>query len=269
MESAANAAAVAAARLVAEQDEAIRREESIVAASEARRCRNRGRTLDSIAKNPRRSGGEASSERGPALLTHHIVIGGRDEANNEECLAKLGISHILNAANNLPNFFEDKFVYLHLPLYDSEDEKIVNVMPRAIDFVKRVEQLKGRVLIHCVSGVSRSVTICVLYLVMHHKLPLRDAYNYVYSCRPFIAPNDGFKLQMAEAEIAALKYSSVCGNEGGKHWDFFQWNSRKFAIQDKQNREGEGGEIGGRVVRRKPLPHSSADVAVCNCCVVA
>lgn len=44
--------------------------------------------------------------------------------------------------------------------------------------------------------------------------------------RPFIAPNDGFKLQLALAEIDTLGFTSVQSN-GGKDWDFYKWNSIK------------------------------------------
>ena len=233
-----------------------KREEGIVQATAAARRRLKGRTIESIVRSPRRSGGQASAERGPALLTDSIVLGGRDEANDEAVLKKLGVSHILNVANSLPCSFEDKFIYMHIPLHDSDDENIVNVMPKAIEFIKRVEDLKGRVLVHCVSGVSRSVTMCVLYLVMQHRLPLKDAFNYIYSCRPFIAPNDNFKMQMAETEQAVLRYSSVCGDEGGKQWDFFAWNAVKHAVQEKQNRSGGGGK------RRVPVTDS-----ICACLV--
>ena len=196
--------------------------------------RKPGRTIASILRNPRRSGGEAPAERGPSLLTECIVVGGRDESNNLDVLKSLGITHILNAAASLPNCFESEFVYKNIPLHDTDDERIIDVMGEASSFIRRVEEIKGRVLVHCISGVSRSVTICLMHLVMEHRIPLKDAWNYVYSCRPFIAPNDGFKLQLAQAEIASLKYSSVCSSDSGSQWNFFEWTLIRQSVQQKQ-----------------------------------
>lgn len=35
------------------------------------------------------------------------------------------------------------------------------------------------VLVHCVAGVSRSVTLCLAYLVKWEKMTLRDAYHHM------------------------------------------------------------------------------------------
>jgi hypothetical protein len=210
------------------------KEKTLVERTQIARRRKPGRSIASILKNPRRSGGEAPAERGPSLLTDSIVVGGRDESNNLDVLKSLGITHILNAAASLPNCFEDVFIYKNIPLHDTDDEQILDVMGDASLFIRRVEEMKGRVLVHCISGVSRSVTICLMHLVMEHHIPLKDAWNYVYSCRPFIAPNDGFKLQLAQAEIASLKYSSVCNSDSGSQWNFFEWNRIRQSIQQKQ-----------------------------------
>lgn len=211
------------------------KEKGLLLSTAANRRRFSGRSIESITKNPRKHGGEAAAARGPSIITNHIVLGGRDDSNDAEVLKKIGITHILNvASSSLPNCFEDKYVYMSIPLHDTEDEDVPEVMPKAIAFIRHAEKIKGRVLIHCISGVSRSVTVCILYLVMQHKVALKDAYDYVYSCRPFIAPNDGFKLQMAEMERKCLNFSSVCGSNAGKHWDFYEWNNIKQTIFQKQ-----------------------------------
>ena len=240
------------------------REKQIVQATMARRQRNKGRSIESVLKTPRRSGGEAEAERGPSLLTQHIVLGGRDEANNRECLEKLGVSHILNvASSSLPNSFEDSFVYLSIPLHDSDEQNILNYIPKVRAFLRRVEDLNGRCLVHCVSGISRSVSVCILHFVMEHKMPLKYAYSYIYSCRPFICPNDNFKLQMAEAELSALRFSSICGPDAGKEWDFYEWNTRKQTVHQKQLTSGS--TLGS--TRRKPT--SSNSTSSNDCCLIS
>jgi hypothetical protein len=40
---------------------------------------------------------------------------------------------------------------------------------------------------------------------------------------PFIHPNDGFKVQLANYEVSVFGSSSVITN-AGKDWDFYEWN---------------------------------------------
>ena len=46
------------------------------------------------------------SEKRGTLLTHHIALGGRDDANNMQT-GKFGITHILNVAVQMPLFFQE------------------------------------------------------------------------------------------------------------------------------------------------------------------
>ena len=51
-----------------------------------------------------------------SLITDNIAIGGRDEAENVSLLLEHGITHVLNTAHQLPNYFPQHFVYLKIGL---------------------------------------------------------------------------------------------------------------------------------------------------------
>ena len=53
---------------------------------------------------------------------------------------------------------------------------------------------------HCVAGVSRSASLCIIYLVKHENMSLRQAYYCVKAVRPIIKPNIGFWRQMVDYE---------------------------------------------------------------------
>lgn len=148
-----------------------------------------------------------------SLLTDHIIVGSREDACDYNILQDLGVTHVLNAADGLGNGFPHSFIYYNLPLQDRDDFPVSKYFEVSSSFMKRVEGLGGRVMIHCVAGVSRSVTLVIAHLILAHRMTLRDAYNHVVTHRPYICPNNGFKLALAQLEVR--------GDRGGFDSAFF------------------------------------------------
>ena len=67
----------------------------------------------------------------------------------------------------------------------------------------------GKVLLHCVAGISRSATICIAYLMKHGGFNLLEAYNYTKMKRPIIKPNCGFFRQLIQYEKVLYGAGSV------------------------------------------------------------
>ena len=192
-----------------------------------------GRTIQSILKQPY-SFNSPLSGRGLSVITQHIILGGRDEVSNNSLLKSYGVTHILNVAQQLPNYHsESDFIYSKVPLLDDAKTNITEHMGEISDFLSHVESIGGRVVVHCISGVSRSVAVILMHLILAHYVPLLTAHRYIKSGRPFIDPNEGFKLQCAELEVKTLGYSSVVVG-AGKEWDFYQLNLIKgqFPVKD-------------------------------------
>ena len=118
------------------------------------------------------------------------------------------------------------FPYEKLDMLDNEEYDVKGAMPKAVNFMRNVEKSNGRVLVHCISGISRSVTVIIMYLMMEHGLSLKESYDYIKKLRPFIGPNDSFKLQMARCEVELFKCSSVAGSSS-QDWNFYAWNKEK------------------------------------------
>lgn len=164
------------------------------------------------------------------IITHHIVIGSQRDAQSQEALTRLGITHVLNVAAQVDNFFEDVFLYHRIMILDAPNVSIIRYMVEALAFIRRVESLHGRVFVHCISGVSRSVSIVLLHLMKTHGIPLKVAYEHIKTLRPFILPNEGFRLQLAEYEVEQFGASSVVQNSG-KDWEFYGWNRVKHGMK--------------------------------------
>jgi protein-tyrosine phosphatase len=107
------------------------------------------------------------------MLTRNICVGGRDEASNLASLQALGITHVLNVAQQLPNFHDRHFTYLKIDMLDSAETSLQAAIPIACAFLNRVEVLDGRVLVHCIAGVSRSVSLLLAHFMLRHRISLR------------------------------------------------------------------------------------------------
>jgi len=202
-------------------------ESKLIAEAQRAMEKHKGRSISSIKKSPKYGIRNASSERGVTVITKNICLGGRDDASDLATLRKLGITHVLNVAAQLPNFQEEDLVCLKIPLHDSEDTDITKVVPLASSFISRAEDSGGRVLVHCISGVSRSTTLVLMHLMQKHRIILKNAYAYVHSCRPWVSPNEGFRLQLARMEIMMWGSSSVAAPGSGAAWNFYNWNNEK------------------------------------------
>lgn len=67
----------------------------------------------------------------------------------------------------------------------------------------------GKVLVHCVAGMSRSAALCLAYLVKHRGMTLRKAFSHLRACRPCVRPNSGFFRQLIEFEEQITSTTTV------------------------------------------------------------
>ena len=63
---------------------------------------------------------------------------------------------------------------------------------------------------HCLAGISRSVTVTVAYLMYRRHLTLNDAYDVVKKCKPNISPNFNFMGQLLDFERTLNSIQCKC-----------------------------------------------------------
>src|SRR5882757_6464792 len=74
----------------------------------------------------------------------------------------LGITHVLSVCPDHPAEPEDNH-HLCIPVQDSEFENLLVHLPIACRFIHDAIDADGKILVHCVMGVSRSATVICAY----------------------------------------------------------------------------------------------------------
>jgi len=129
----------------------------------------------------------------PVNVIDNIYIGQIDSVNEEE-LKKIGISKILIAGKRLKNDNHNNFEYMELFLDDSLEQEIKTCCSIANNFID--SNPDSKILIHCYSGISRSASVLIAYVM--HKLNMNydDAYKFVKEKYPMAHPNENFVNQL-------------------------------------------------------------------------
>ena len=165
---------------------------------------------------------EILSELDPGLFVGSDIV-----ARDKEKLKQQGITHIINcAANVCKNYFQDDFSYLHFFLKDARTESIECIFYKCIDFIQTALRSGGKVFVHCMQGVSRSVTICLAYIIFVHKLSFEQVFSDAKLQRGICSPNTGFQVQLI------WWYKRLC-----EDYDSLPISPRVFAIGSHQKEQ--------------------------------
>ncbi|XP_022667505.1 dual specificity protein phosphatase 15-like [Varroa destructor] len=92
------------------------------------------------------------------------------------------------------------FHYLCLQAADSPSQNLSQFFSQSNDFIHTARVNGGNVLVHCLAGASRSVTIAVAYIMAVTSLNSREALRAVRGARDIACPNDGFQKQLHDFE---------------------------------------------------------------------
>ncbi|XP_053308007.1 dual specificity protein phosphatase 8-like [Spea bombifrons] len=133
----------------------------------------------------------------------HLYLGSQNDVMNQEVISQNGITHVLNVSYSCPKplFIPDNH-FLRIPINDSYCEKILPWLSAAVEFIEKVELVNGKVLVHCLAGISRSAAVAIAYIMRSMGLSLDDAYRFVKEKRPTISPNFNFLGQLLEYEMS-------------------------------------------------------------------
>ncbi|XP_068158643.1 dual specificity protein phosphatase 13B isoform X1 [Drosophila tropicalis] len=148
-----------------------------------------------------------------------IFIGDAAAAKSKTYLRMMGITHVLNAAEGCRygqvdtghSYYRDMpsvrrqhkvcvFRYMGFPMIDAPTTDISRYFYVAAKFIDSAISSGGKILVHCLVGMSRSATCVLAYLMICRKMSAVDAIRTVRMRRD-IRPNDGFLQQLADLDM--------------------------------------------------------------------
>ncbi|KAM5316548.1 protein phosphatase Slingshot homolog 3 isoform 1-T1 [Glossophaga mutica] len=141
----------------------------------------------------------------------HLYLGSEWNAANLEELQRNRVSHILNMAREIDNFYPERFTYHNVRLWDEESAQLLPHWKETHSFVEAARAQGTRVLVHCKMGVSRSAATVVAYAMKQYGWGLEQALRHVQELRPIARPNPGFlrQLQTYQGILTASRQSHV------------------------------------------------------------
>lgn len=132
-----------------------------------------------------------------------LYLGNIKDAQDPELLRTHNITHVLSIHDHAAPVLED-VTYLCICASDHSKQNLTQHFKDSIVFIQE-SRMKGEgCLVHCVAGVSRSVTLVVAYIMTVTGRGWVEALAAVRAARPCAGPNLGFLRQLEEFENTEL-----------------------------------------------------------------
>lgn len=138
-----------------------------------------------------------------------LFVGDMVAARDKAFLRRMGINYVLNTAEGKRQtqvdtghlYYRDcpGIRYKGFQLMDLPTTNISKYFHIAANFIDEGLSSGGRVLVHCVMGLSRSATCALAFLMIKRGMSLTEALATVRSRRD-IHPNEGFIRQLQELD---------------------------------------------------------------------
>lgn len=129
-------------------------------------------------------------------LTDGLFVGSLDDAFDSRILSQ--VTHILNVAAEIDIRHRLYHTYHRVHINDDDKSDDVRlVLDECVDYIQHAIDDGGKVLVHCLEGVSRSVCVCIAYLCYSGFCKdFQEAYQYICQKRQV----DVFPLYLTQTE---------------------------------------------------------------------
>ena len=131
-------------------------------------------------------------------ILDNIYLGAIDSVYDTEELKKIGITHILSVIAGFSPPYPDDFKYLVLNALDTENTYLQEYFEVSNEYIENAIENDGKVLIHCMAGRSRSVTILAAYIIKKFGINVEETIKSIKKQRDIVEPNPNFLVQLKE-----------------------------------------------------------------------
>lgn len=127
-----------------------------------------------------------------------LYISDYNAASNHQKIGGLNIQAVVSilSKNTKPIKYTNITAHLSITMDDYEKEQISKYFNCVSEFISI--HSNESILIHCMAGISRSVTLVIAYLMIKEKKSMFDAYKIVQQGRSGANPNPGFREQLCK-----------------------------------------------------------------------
>lgn len=146
-----------------------------------------------------------------APIDDNVDVGGYLAAADPALVGRRGYTHILKLFRDDPKYAggyhrHPGVEYLVVDADDDPRFPLAQHFAECLRFIQEAIRGRGRILVHCHAGVSRSVTIVLLHLMINKGQGLAAAWQTVKGRRPVAAPNPGFWALLEDIEARATRF---------------------------------------------------------------
>uniref|UniRef100_A0AAY3ZVA4 Dual specificity protein phosphatase n=1 Tax=Denticeps clupeoides TaxID=299321 RepID=A0AAY3ZVA4_9TELE len=143
----------------------------------------------------------------------NVFIGDEETARSRHGLERMGVTHVLNAAEGTWNCVDtgaDYYSGMGVAYYGVAAEDVPGFdisqyfYPAGLFIDQTLSRPENKLLVHCVLGRSRSATLVLAYLMIYKEMTLVDAIEHVKRRRR-IVPNWGFLKQLRRLDTCLLE----------------------------------------------------------------
>ncbi len=128
-----------------------------------------------------------------SIVPGMLYVSGMKPANDVRKLEELQIRHVIRLGDKMDLRVYADHAGIEYHTIEIEDSVRCHLTPAILD--DALAFIKGAttpVLIHCYSGVSRSATVAMAYMIKVHGMSYQDAKKHVKEMRPCADPNTTF-----------------------------------------------------------------------------
>ena len=129
-------------------------------------------------------------------ILDNIYLGDVLAADNETYLKSFNISVVINCAYEHISDYEDLKAY-ELNLTDHFPQQLFPTFEMAYEVIKHYNE-NSKIFVHCMSGMSRSASLVIFYIMKEKKWDYDTSFEYVQKIRSCVNPNSYFVEQLKD-----------------------------------------------------------------------